>query len=80
VLLPERPICERAAKEKGTFFGDADSDRLHTFDGGDFVVGQVFRAEASGEFATSEQTGDNDACGDKSGDDCTYHFSFDVGE
>jgi hypothetical protein len=53
-LLPERLIRERAAKEKRTFFRDAHSDRFDTFDGGDFAVGQVFCAEATGEFAASE--------------------------
>jgi hypothetical protein len=54
VFLPERLIRERAAKEKRTFFRDAHSDRVDTFDGGDFVVGQVFRAEAAREFASNQ--------------------------
>jgi hypothetical protein len=54
VFLPERLIRERAAKEKRTFFRDAHFDRVDTFDGGDFVVGQVFRAEAASEFASNQ--------------------------
>jgi hypothetical protein len=77
VLLPERLIRERAAKEKRTFFRDAHPDRLDTFDGGDFVVGQVFRAEA-GEFAASEQTGNNGAGGEYSSEYFAFHFSFDI--
>ena len=63
-LLPERLIRERAAKEKRTFFRDAHSDRLDPFDGGHFVVGQIFRAKAAGEFAASESAGDNGSSGD----------------
>jgi hypothetical protein len=77
VLLPERLIRERAAKEKRTFFRDAHSDCLDPFDGGNFAVGQVFCAEAAGEFAASEQTGDNGA-DRESGDYFAFHFSFDI--
>jgi hypothetical protein len=80
VLLPERLIRERAAKEKRTFFRNAHSDRLDTFDGGDFAVGQVFCAEAARESAASKQTGDNVACWDKSGSEFPIHFSFDSRE
>ena len=45
--LPERPIRERAGEEKRSFFGNAHSDRLDSFDGGNFVVGQVFCAETA---------------------------------
>ena len=77
-LLPERLIRERAAKEKRTFFRNAHFDRLDTFDGGDFVVGQVFCAEAASEFAASKQTGDHVACGHKFSSDVVFHFSFDI--
>jgi hypothetical protein len=79
VLRPERLIRERAAKEKRTFFRDAHSDRLDTFDGGDFVVGQVFRAEAAREFAANKQADDNIPSGDKSYSEFAYFFSFDIG-
>lgn len=76
MLFPEGHILERAAKEKRTFFRDADSDRLDPFDGGDFVVGQVFCAEAAGEFATSKQTSDHSASGNKSSWDIAFQFTF----
>jgi hypothetical protein len=78
--LAEGHILERAAKEKRTFFRDADSDRLDPFDGGDFVVGQVFCAEAAGEFAPSKQTSDHSPSGNKSRCDFAFHFSFDSGK
>jgi hypothetical protein len=77
LLLPERLIRERAAKEKRTFFRDAHSNRLDTFDGGDFVVGQVFCAEAAREFAANKQTIDNIACGTNISDNFAGYFSFD---
>jgi hypothetical protein len=77
-LLPERLIRERAAKEKRAFFRDAHPDRLDTLDGGDFAVGQVFRAEAAGEFAASEQTGDNRAGGDYSSGTFAFDSFFDI--
>jgi len=76
-LLPERLIRERAAKEKRTFFRDAHSDRLDSFDGGDFVVGQVFRAEATREFAASKQACNNISNGANFSDDFASYFSFD---
>lgn len=78
VLLLERLIRERAAKEKRTFFRNAHFDRLDTFDGGDFVVGQVLRAETASEFAASQQTGDHVAGGHKFSSDVVFHFSFDL--
>jgi len=77
VFLPERLIRERAAKEKRTFFRDAHSDRVDTFDGRDFVVGQVFCAQATREFAANKQTGDNDSGGDNSSCGIVLLCSFD---
>src|SRR5579864_5233616 len=75
-LLPERLIRERAAKEKRTFFRDAHSDRLDTFDGGDFVVGQILCAETAREFAASQQAGNSGTSDNESGHTGVIHSSF----
>jgi hypothetical protein len=66
--LAERHSLERAAKEKRAFFRDTHSDCVDSFDGSNFAVGQVFCAEAAGEFSADQQDGDNRASGGNSGD------------